>query len=88
MNKHTPGPWEVQRTYTALEIRTAESKPVATLPGYKAPYKATACLIAAAPDLLEAAQDALDALTNEDLDPQDAIDALEQAIAKATGGEA
>jgi len=87
MDKHIPGPWGVQRTYTALEIRTAESKPVATLPGYKAPYKTTARLIAAAPDLLAALKAIEFQVRQGKVFERDAcITQARAAIAKAIGG--
>ncbi len=88
MSAHTPGPWFYRGQG---EVRDSNRMPVAE--AYMRADDSYADdtngrLIAAAPELLAAARTALGVLTSEDLDPQDAIDELEQAIAKAMGVQA
>lgn len=88
MSAHTPRPWFYRGEG---EISDCNGIPVAE--AYLRADDSYADdkngrLIAAAPELLAAARTALGVLTSEDLDPQDAIDELEQAIAKAVGGQA
>lgn len=85
MNKHTPGPWNVERT-----IKTAingNNKHVAMVNWGRGigeeEHQANVNLIAAAPELLEAAQKALEDCV--DLIATEAGIALEKAIAKAKG---
>ena len=60
MSKHTPGPWEVVELVDGYDIRSPESRcRIATASDPEAVWGAVlreedACLIAAAPDLLEA----------------------------------
>ena len=100
---HTPGPWfAAEAAYTSLSIRSAIGTVCSiqfhrhvTKPGISKEMKiANARLIAAAPMLLEAAQDALDAFqllragcigSAAEIEVLDAhIDELQCAIAKAT----
>ncbi|MEY0929297.1 hypothetical protein AB7224_06650 [Providencia rettgeri] len=98
--KHTPAPWVVDDNGTFFDIRNADSvNNVADVCASRCVYDgnkhhksgvacANACLIAAAPELLEAlieltesAKEAIDGLG----DLSDAIDTAKAAIAKALG---
>jgi len=91
MNKHTPGPWQVcpeEKEYrNASLLIWGPQGPgygtVAEATKYQYEAEANAKLIAAAPELLEAAQKVLDECV--DLIATDAGNALEAAIAKALG---
>lgn len=104
MSKHTKGPWlagapvvysDEDGEETVYQITVYSPKPrefgVAELVGPKAEIVPNAHLIAAAPDFVNAAQEALAALygAREVLgsigNTQHAIDLLEAAIAKAKG---
>ena len=89
---HTPGPWK--REYDAeADIVSGERDSgctIATVWPDNSEYEANANLIAAAPDLLEAIETVIS--YNRDIRdgklnyrPQDHIDVLEAAIAKAKG---
>jgi hypothetical protein len=90
--RHTPGPWRAARqnpSPTTGEWMIAGGKP-----GYLAEVRdcgsgdvgANARLIAAAPDLLEALQWAIDQLPDDlDLDHREAMATARAAIARATG---
>jgi hypothetical protein len=88
MSKHTPGPWTAQSNGHYGFIIEHEGSSIAAVWGQKInmnatplPASANACLIAAAPDLLEALKGVIavaDRKTNE-------FDAARAAIAKATG---
>jgi hypothetical protein len=89
MSKHTPGPWEMRRdgfVYAANGERVCS--PHSTLPDSAKwskqlqDLRATARLIAAAPDLLDALEDMLGWQT---LAPDDVVAAARAAIAKARG---
>ncbi len=88
MNKHTPGPWHVSKS-TMDRLIYADSEHAFDLAivrdGGTADVDANARLIAAAPELLEAAQ-MMRAInqrsTRKECDA--ACDALDAAIAKAT----
>ena len=87
MNKHTPGPWTawINASNKHGDI-TSHKYTIAKVDcryGAIGEPEANARLIAAAPLLLEAAQKALDECV--DLIATDAGNALEAAIAKATG---
>lgn len=86
--QHTPGPWEFTReTFGGiLHIKNSGGKVIATLPGYKAPYKANARLIAAAPDLLKALTTFPQSLAWTDDELWNWNKQALAAIAKATGG--
>ena len=79
---HTPGPWKATTAY-GCKIKAADGTVIATVPT-RCPLTwedpANAYLIAAAPDLLEACQMALDILG---MHPDAQI--LRNAIAEATG---
>lgn len=85
--KHTPGPWRIaKRGASVLEVVNAHGGRIAELPNSS---EATAKLIAAAPDLLEAARRALDAydagyLVDGQIIDTAATEMLRAAIAKAT----
>ncbi len=89
MNKHTPGPWRLDGPHVvgdnehSAKVRVAKVAYTNTNVG-----KANARLIAAAPDLLEAARWAATQLgykhrTNHNTEYCDGIDALRAAIARA-----
>lgn len=87
MNNRTPGPWETL-TFSQHELQTdfamvKVGKRVHMI-GYSDEDKANACLIAAAPDLLDVAEMVL-ALATIDT-PIELIKAATAAIAKAKGG--
>ena len=89
--KHTPGPWHIgTHTYHAgRDVYGPKGEPVAvadqelTLPEESA---ANACLIAAAPCMLDALQAVADYWAGGDI-PADIYAGMRAAIAKATGGE-
>jgi hypothetical protein len=110
---HTPGPWRVERLSGPYDVSiaiTAEGVELASLEGSRDPSKrraegwqqedeamANARLIAAAPDLLEAAKNMDDVLSRwsvANMRPEKAgafnaaLTALRAAIAKAEGGPA
>jgi hypothetical protein len=95
-NKHTPGPWRYwhEDGYCG-ELNAPNGSLIAAFESE--PHEANARLIAAAPDLLEALQNAHALLQatlfiindNEARDiAKQQLDANRAAIAKATGGEA
>ena len=87
--KHTPGPWKVARQNPSPT--TGEWMIAGAKPGYLAEVRdcgsgdveANARLIAAAPDLLEAAESVIATWERGDL--AGAVCALDEAIAKAKG---
>ena len=88
--KHTAGPWKFNDGY----VRAEDGTPVADvrLDNPKEEEDANAALIAAAPELLEAAKKALDcikgfdtAFADGDGDKLEEVRLLEAAIAKAEG---
>lgn len=96
--KHTPGPWEIKDGLVHVPHVTghggsyvypteAITRRIKTMTGKE--NNANALLIHAAPDLLSAAQEALDELclweTTGDADTIRAIDGLRKAVAKARG---
>ena len=94
-HKHTPGPWRVGRHFTddegyreiAIEatVRGVECVPASValqFANYGGMQEANARLIAAAPDLLEALIDLMDAVEGVPCGPEHKCRA---AIAKATG---
>lgn len=103
MAKHTPGPWRICGEYSSLKDEIgAEGRAVATVWTRKPadgthermpiPWDeglANARLIAAAPDLLEAAIELKDACNRPSAarTRAEAWRRLDHAIAKATGGE-
>ena len=85
MSKYTPGPWHTAGEQ-GVQIRSAKDQiaKVWTMRGNE--WKANARLIAAAPDLLEALKEIVDAADGagwEQLDPS--FKKARAAIAKATG---
>jgi hypothetical protein len=93
---HTPGPWTSERIQAEFDAPPWEWHPTGSGDGYVImkgqQYMAEtytmrhACLLAAAPELLEAAKVALVALTGEGLnDGESAIEQLEYAITHAQG---
>ncbi len=103
--KHTPGPWQYLEGENDLPVIRAQKSrdkgygvtvaSVAVSPFPAAERKANARLIAAAPELLEAAQSLIAYLDREaqgeqsaqDIARQSLADLLRAAIAKATGQE-
>ena len=88
MSKYTPGPWHTAGEQ-GVQIRSAKDQiaKVWTMRGNE--WKANARLIAAAPDLLEALKEIVDAADGagwEQLDPS--FKKARAAIAKATGEQA
>ncbi len=103
-SKHTPGPWEI---YGGIEICNAEGQEWKTIADIRYPSsantkisvneaEANASLIAAAPEMLEALQEAREVLSDhwftsedgEDYNNDDVIDMcskLDAIIAKAKG---
>jgi len=92
MSKHTPGPWRVAPPSVGrFKVCTVEGgKIVGEASNYNEQADANARLIAAAPELLVAAQDAFSILCHLD-EPipyeriAECIEDLRAAIAKATG---
>lgn len=90
--KHTPGPWVAKRGIAAMTdpggIAKVGSWSVVSLTPSKKDGGADAHLIAAAPDLLAAAERTIAALRGTTLDAVEsaALDDLRAAIAKARGG--
>lgn len=88
MDKHTPGPWEVD---SHRDVLSANGRVVAVTPAYKAATaiekaRNNARLIAAAPDLLRELEKVLGWLVvYDDLVSYHGIDEARAAIAKATG---
>jgi len=92
MSKHTPGPWEVVELVDGYDIRCPESRcRIATASDPEAAWGAIgreedACLIAAAPELLEALVDFIK-LFGADDDPMliELLNKARAAITKAKG---
>ena len=89
-SSYTPGPWHASReTFGGTTfIRTDDDKTIAFLRGYKAPYKANAQLLAAAPELLEACWAMVTSFhAVEYMQPhmKESTDMARKAIAKALG---
>jgi hypothetical protein len=94
MSKHTPGPWETFKEHNVRDVH--DHRGVATCGGYSQNWNedivyqeniANARLIAAAPELLEAAKDVVETFPDIKL-RKNSIDArrrLEKAIKKAEG---
>jgi hypothetical protein len=86
-NHHTPGPWRV--AIHASGLLKVESRDRVICDGFAKDY-VNACLVAAAPDLLAALQEALEALdeavrfTRGALDCSDVLDYARAIVAKAT----
>ncbi len=80
MSSYTPGPWAWNKPYL-------EGEDTIILRCSVLPHKADARLIAAAPDLLEAAKAALEFIDREFIEATVA-EQLRAAIARAEGGEA
>jgi hypothetical protein len=82
MSEHTPAPWPIARAQFGSDHYTIGSRPP-----FVAVVKriADARLIAAAPDLLAALQDAVEYLQHHL--PDDALAPHRAAIAKATGAQ-
>jgi hypothetical protein len=92
MSEHTPGPWTTYQPHGHVLVTSERrSDNLCRLLGSPewdwSELKANARLIAAAPELLEAAKQALDALNKHEGIPSEASDKLASAIAKAEGRE-
>jgi hypothetical protein len=90
--KHTPGPWSAIKADTYLELRDGSNDPILRIRGGMLPTSANARLIAAAPDLLAALENAANVLAGIAVGDLKTVypssPALEQAraaIAKAKG---
>ena len=89
MAEHTPGPWTVRdERQIAPNQRGAypfyiDEGPAHRIAGVR--FEADARLIAAAPDLLAALEEAVPAMTVPGYDSEEAIDLARDAIAKARG---
>lgn len=81
MSKHTPGPWVARRCGSGWAIDFNEDQEQVVDHVYE---QADANLIAAAPDLLNACQQAREFLKSI-ANNTDELDALDAAIAKARG---
>ena len=89
MSTHTPGPWRVHECEAGeLQVMALDDTLVIEIPDADADdhVRSDARLIAAAPDLLEAAQTALTNLTPLYSREHIVIRHLRAAIHKATGG--
>lgn len=82
MTKHTPGPWQVDKTY-GLIMAGNEIEIAACHAGRGADAEANARLIAAAPEMLDALEKIESCLSPDDNDI--AAKAVRHAIAKAKG---
>ena len=91
MNKHTPGPWKAEEeeyapVEGAYEIMSKDGRNIAKLPIHYSNIESDACLIAAAPELLNLLQAALLCLKNyefhnSDVEPaRDMVTQIEQAL--------
>lgn len=85
MKKHTPGPWKSTESPHATPGSVFLINNPDGAIGEVRRNEADARLIAAAPDLLAAAEAAVQILVYGFVDPQEAVDLLERAIAKAEG---
>lgn len=95
MSKHTPGPWRFTeidspsggKQHAIVGIPFGDVVAVTSYPFHgREAMEANARLIAAAPDLLEALQWALEQIEPDlDLDHQDAMTLARIAVAQATG---
>lgn len=89
MDKHTPGPWVLNKAHSTRVdlINTRKGDAIGEIVFADVRNPADARLIASAPLLLEALRDLLSA-TEETYDSRHEREAALDAIAKATGGEA
>jgi len=93
--KHTPtpGPWFVTRGHQSKLVRGihAATRNIVNFHGLAAPSsqesQANACLIAAAPELLAAAENALRVFISEGHEHYREVEELRAAIAKAFGSQ-
>lgn len=92
MLKHTPGPWHVSGPTRDVKApptaylpdgMVAATRYLGNAPEREAEHAANAALIAAAPDLLQAARMVMTWPSHENMTP--VFDALRAAIAKAEG---
>lgn len=92
MNKHTPGPWALDRTPTYWGLKHPHTGRLLAQVAHsqKANSEANATLIAAAPEMLDALRKAVVLLAgacvhSPELEPHETYEAVSAAIAKATG---
>ena len=90
MNKHTPGPWEIdsEQPSTVKKFTHGNRLSIATVHGgygEKTRRTANARLIAAAPEMLEALEDALNLIDTITPFEGDTVRKARAAIAKARG---
>lgn len=88
--KHTPGPWGVdpKRSFRVLDVSDNTICSTGSCDHIRDQWEANAHLIAAAPDLLSACEEAFDAMHDdghERMGMGRAIEACRAAIAKAKG---
>ena len=88
--KHTPGPWRIEDGARIMPPHNATQLPIAKMGQlqHESQIEANARLIAAAPELLEAAELALKVLEQSGMITRQLLDAdkeLRAAIAKAKG---
>lgn len=81
----TPGPWFYDDTNRLRIAINSESASIASIPYLDDEARANARLIAAAPDLMEAAKNALHYMRLHRYADQAWADDLEAAVRKATG---
>lgn len=85
-SQYTPGPWKVSSEELGLSVVCAKGVDfeIATLAQRRPEAENNAALIAAAPDLLEALEQLMDAY-RKDIDPGPSFDNAGAAIRKARG---
>jgi hypothetical protein len=85
MEKHTPGPWKVTQHDMGAFIRCPADYIIAGPVDTRRGHEANARLIAAAPELLEALREFVEAFEGCYADGEPAMIKAKAAIAKATG---
>jgi hypothetical protein len=86
--KHTPGPWKIEAERAYIQIMPTDNVAICELGrrGNPALDLANANLIAAAPELLEALEDAERVLEWGEPEPKPILERVRRVIAKARGG--
>ena len=90
MNKHTPSPWKIKQKFGAVYAVIKNEDDWICDVCVSDNDESNACLIAAAPELLEALNKMLDSFCDPDCGEFDcklAVKDAKVAIAKATGGQ-
>ena len=91
LNTHTPGPWAIEAAPNGYTYIRAEHRAEIALVGSEnmladdSSAASNAMLIAAAPDLLEALRDLVEAVEDPEASSLMRLNAARDAIAKATG---